>query len=148
MISGLDANLSVAIIGFYDGSAGQIETWFEEATGLKIACFVIDTDDFTEVHIEEENSRRVCKTTEFPQNGLFKGRPLIVSSNWVEIVYKMGINKVISLDPANQRRKEHIELVRKNGMQLVSAIHPSAFILPNAKVAEGVWINAGVIKQK
>ena len=53
MIPSIDADVSVAIVGFYDGSAGQIETWFDEATGLKIACFVIDTDDFTEVHIEE-----------------------------------------------------------------------------------------------
>ena len=145
MVANLITDNSIAVVGFFDGSAGQVETWFEEATGLDIACFVIDSDSFTEVDVEEENSRRVCKTTEFPQNGKFKGRPLIIASNWIEIVSGMGINKVLSLDPINQKRKGQIDLVRKNDMELVSAIHPSAIILPEAKIGDGVWINAGAI---
>lgn len=144
MIQKPDKN-SVAIVGFHDGSAGQIASWFEQATGSKIACFVIDQDDFEEIDIEEENRKRVCKRTEFPQNGQFKGRPLLASSNWVETIQEMGIRKALCLEPDNQRRLAHIELIKKRGLQLVSAIHPSALILPNADIADGVWINAGCI---
>ena len=136
---------SVAIVGFYDGSAGQVESWFERTTGLKIACFVIDSSSFTDVDIEEENKKRVCKTTDFPQRDIFKGHPVIVSPNWIEQIANLGVTKVLCLDPVNQRRRKQIELVRNCGLQLVSAIHPSALILPNAQIDPGVWINAGCI---
>jgi len=136
---------AVAIVGYFDGSAGQVESWFEKATGLKIVCFVVDTDTFTEVNVVEENRKRVCKTTEFPQEGLFKGRPLIASSNWIEKLSAMGIRKVLCLESVNQKRRAHIDLVRERGLQLVSAIHPSALILAGARIGDGVWINAGAI---
>lgn len=136
---------SVAIVGFHDGSAGQIETWVGKITGFEIACFVIDIDDFKEVDIEEEHKKRVCKRMDFPQNGLFKGHPIVASSNWIEIIWDRGIRKVLCLDPDNRRRFAHIESAKKKGFQLVSAIHPSALILPDAHIADGVWINAGCI---
>ncbi|HLG37815.1 MAG TPA: acetyltransferase [Nitrososphaera sp.] len=135
----------VAIVGFYDGSAGQVEAWFENVTGLEIACFVIDADDFVEVNIEEENRKRVCQSTDFPRNGFFKGHPLLVSSNWIELILDMGVRKVLCLDPDNRRRLAHIELIQKRGLQLMSAIHPSVLMMPGSDIADGVWINAGCI---
>jgi len=142
----IESNL-VAIVGFFDGSAGQIETWFEKETGYKIACFVSDSDSdsFKEVCIDDENKKRVCQTTEFPQNNFFKGRPLIVSNNWLNEIEKLGINKALCLDPINQKRKNHINLIREKGFQLISAIHPSALILPEAKISDGVWVNARAV---
>jgi sugar O-acyltransferase (sialic acid O-acetyltransferase NeuD family) len=140
-----DEKNRVAIVGFFDGSAGQVETWFEEVTGYEIACFVIDVDAFQEVNIAQENEKRVCKTTNFPQNGLFKCKPLITSSNWIDEIKRSGINKVLCLEPNNVKRLQHIKLVKENGMQLISAIHPTAIILSDAKIEEGVWINAGAI---
>jgi sugar O-acyltransferase (sialic acid O-acetyltransferase NeuD family) len=136
---------AVAIVGFHDGSAGQVESWFEQATGLRIACFVVDSANYSEVDIEEENKKRTCKTTAFPQRGLFKGHPVIVSTNWIEQISSLGVKKVLSLEPVNQRRRNQIELVKDSDLQLVSAIHPSALILPNARIEDGVWINAGCI---
>lgn len=136
---------AVAIVGFHDGSAGQIESWFEASTHLEIACFVIDSDDFKEPDIAEENKNRECKTTDFPQNGEFKGRPIIVSSDWIEVIWNMGIRKALCLDPNNRRRMAHIDRIKRKGIQLVSAIHPSVLILPGAVIGEGVWINAGCI---
>lgn len=145
MASKLKTDSSVAIVGCFDGSAGQVESWLENVTGLRIACFVVDSDCFSEVDIEEENKKRICKTTEFPQNRTFKGRPLIVSSNWIEELLSMGVSKVLCLDSLNQRRQAQIELIRKNGLRLISAVHSSALILPGAQIGEGVWINAGVV---
>lgn len=140
-----DNKISVAIVGFHDGSAGQVESWLENVSDVNIACFVVASDSFTEVDVGEENKKRVCKTTAFPQNSLFKGRPLIISSHWIEIVSEMGVSKVLCLDPINQRRLAQIEQVRNSSLQLISAIHPSAIILPGAKIDDGVWINAGCI---
>lgn len=139
-----DSN-SVAIIGFHDGSAGQVESWFEKVSGLTIACFVIDSDGHPSVDIEAENKKRICKTTDFPNNGTFKGRPLIASPDWIEVVLHMGVRNVISLEPNNQQRRRQITQILGSDLKLVSAIHPSATILPNARIAAGVWINAGVI---
>jgi sugar O-acyltransferase (sialic acid O-acetyltransferase NeuD family) len=136
---------SVAVVGFHDGSAGQVESWFERATGLKIACFVVDSTSYSEVDVEEENKKRICKTTEFPQRGNFKGYPVVVSPNWIETISSLGVKKVLCLEPINQRRRNQIELVRDSDLQLVSAIHPSALILSNARIEDGVWINAGCI---
>jgi len=140
-----EKNNKVAIVGFFDGSAGQVETWFEEVTGYEIACFVFGHDSFEEVNVEEENSKRVCKITEFPQNKLFKNKLFICSSNWVEEIRKIGVYKALCLEPSNKKRQEHINLLRNEGIELVSAIHPSAIILPQAKIHNGVWINAGAI---
>jgi sugar O-acyltransferase (sialic acid O-acetyltransferase NeuD family) len=136
---------AVAILGFHDGAAGQVETWLEKATGLKIACFIIDSDSYSEVDIDQENRRRTCKTTDFPQNGMFKGHPLIVADNWIEILMRMGVSNVISLEPSNSRRRFQIDVIKRSGLNLVSAIHPSALILPHARIDAGVWVNAGCI---
>lgn len=142
---GEDTFNSVAIVGFHDGSAGQIETWLEEATGLKIVAFVVDDDNFQPVNIEEENKKRVCQTTDFPQKGTFKGRPLIKSKKWIDALLAMGVRKVLCVEPNNYKRLAQIDLIRQSGLQLISAIHPSVIILPKAKISDGVWINAGCI---
>ena len=142
-MTSFDKNSSVAVLGYHDGSAGQIDSWFHEATGLNIVCFIVDSISFKEVNIEKENQTRVCKSTEFPQDGFFRRRPLIVSIEWVDIILEMGINKVLCLEPNNQRRLAQINTVKNSDLQLVSAIHPSVLVSSDAKIDEGVWINAG-----
>jgi serine O-acetyltransferase len=135
----------VAIVGFHDGSAGQVESWFEKFSGFEIACFIIDSNEYKYVDITEENIKRACKSTSFPENSLFKGRPLIVSSDWLEIICDIGIRKVLCLDPDNRKRLAHITMVKRRGLQLVSAIHPSVIMMSDVKIADGVWINAACV---
>jgi len=136
---------SVAIVGFHDGSAGQVESWFEKVSGFEIACFIIDSDEYKYVDIVEENIKRACKSTSFPENSLFKGRTLIISSDWLEIICEIGIRKVLCLEPDNRKRLAHITMVKKRGLQLVSAIHPSAIIMSDVKISDGVWINPACV---
>lgn len=133
---------SVAVLGFHDGSAGQIETWFEQASGLHIDCFIHDAAAFA-VDAAEENKKRVSQRTEFPQGNSFKNRPFIVSENWPEELRKRRIRKVLPLTPLNRDRLRHVEICRAHGFELVSAIHPSVTILAEARIEPGVWINAG-----
>jgi serine O-acetyltransferase len=135
-------NNSVAILGFHDGSAGQIETWFEEVTGYHIACFVLEAAEPLKVDIGLENKKRVSQRTEFPVNNTFKGRPFIVSLSWIDEVKRLGIHKVLPLTPDNRERLRQIQLCQNNGIELVSAIHPTVTILAEARIEPGVWINA------
>lgn len=134
---------SVAILGFHDGSAGQVEAWFEEVTGYHIACFVHEAAVPLNIDVAAENAKRVTGRMEYPTLTTFKGRPFIVSDNWLEQLIKLGINKVLPLTPNNEVRLKQINKCRQYGMELVSAIHPSVTILAGATIEPGVWINAG-----
>lgn len=133
----------VAVLGFHDGSAGQIEAWFEDVTGYQIACFVLESQGPFNVDVESENRKRVSQRTEYPTPNTFKNRPFIVSLDWVEQLKRLGIYKVLPLTPNNRDRLRQIELCREHGFELVSAIHPTVTILAEARIEPGVWINAG-----
>lgn len=136
---------SVAILGFQDGSAGQVETWFEEVTGLRIACFVHQAASPLILNVAEENQRRVSQTLDYPTPNSFKNKPLITSLQWADELKRIGVSRVLPLTPDNRQRLEQIEICHARSIALVSAIHPSVTILANAQIAEGVWINAGCI---
>ena len=136
---------SVAVLGFHDGSAGQISTWFEAATGLHIACFVNAAAEPLMIDVELENRKRVSQRTEFPRLDSFKGRPLITSLKWLDKLQQWGITKVLPLTPNNRERLQQVEAALQAGLALVSAIHPTVTILSGATIAPGVWINAGSI---
>ncbi len=134
---------SVAVLGFHDGAAGQIETWFENVTGYHIACFVHEAAEPFEVNVEAENRKRVSQRTEFPTQDSFKGRPFLVSLDWVKELKNLGIQKVLPLTPNNRDRLRQIQACLENGIELISAIHPTVTILHGATIEPGVWINAG-----
>ena len=136
---------SVAVLGYHDGAAGQVETWFEAVTGYHIACFVYESAEPFEVDVEAENKKRVSQRTEFPTRDTFKGRPFIVSLDWIAEIDRLGIRKVLPLTPENRIRLKQIEACHQHGIELVSAIHPTVTILPGATIEPGVWINAGSI---
>lgn len=133
---------TVAVLGFHDGVAGQVATWFEEVTGYRIACFVHEAAGPLHIDPVAENKKRVSQRTEYPQPNRFKGRPFIVSLNWLDELERLGIRHVLPLTPNNRDRLRQIEQCRVRGLKLVSAIHPSVRILADAVIEPGVWINA------
>lgn len=136
-------NKNVAVFDFHDGGAGQIGEWFEKVTGYHIACFVLEASAPLEIDVESEKKKRVSQRTEFPAKGTFKGRPLIVSLDWVKELKRRNINKVLPLTPDNRKRLRQVKMCQELGIELVSAVHPSVIILDQARIAPGVWINAG-----
>lgn len=133
----------VAVLGFHDGAAGQVETWFEEATGLRIACFVVEAAEQPAVDPVAENRKRVSQRTAFPVAGTFKGRPLIAALDWPAELRRLGIRKVLPLTPENRTRLRQIEVCQAQGFDLVSAVHPTVTIQAEATLAPGVWVNCG-----
>ena len=136
---------SVAVLGFHDGNAGQVETWFESATGLHLACFVHPEAEPPNVDAAAENRRRVSQRTNFPTRDSFKGRPLLTAVDWPVRLLALGIRRVVPLLSNNRERLRAIALARVHGLELVSAIHPSVLVLSGAIIEPGVWINAGSI---
>lgn len=136
---------SVAILGFHEGNAGQVETWFDEVTGYHIACFVHEANEPLDIDIEAENKKRVSQRLEYPTRSTFKGRPFIVSMRWLDELEKLGIKKILPLTTDNKTRLRQMKACRDRGFSFVSAIHPTVTILHGATIDTGVWINAGSI---
>ena len=136
---------SVAVLGFHDGNAGQVEAWFEQVTGLHIACFVHPAAEPPRVDVVAENQRRISQRTHFPTQTSFKGRPLLTGLDWAEQLLALGIQKILPMLSANRARFECLQVARTAGLELVSAVHPTALILNGAEIQPGVWINAGAI---
>jgi len=128
---------SIAIIGFHEGSAGQIYEWIKNK--YHISCFV----NYNEEKISE--LRRESTLYEYPINSLYKGTPLIKSRKYFEILRTLKINKILITICDKQERFKAIELAREYNMELISAIHPSVLVLDNALIADSVIIHAGVI---
>jgi serine O-acetyltransferase len=135
----------VAVLGFHDGSAGQIAEWFEETTGHPIACFVHEAAEFAPIDVAAENRKRVSQRLEYPARDKFKGRPFLVSADWPAALRKRGIRKVLPLTPDNRTRLRQIQACRDHELELVSAIHPTATVLEGAIVVPGVWVNANAV---
>jgi sugar O-acyltransferase (sialic acid O-acetyltransferase NeuD family) len=133
---------SVAILGFHDGSAGQIAEWFERVSGCSIACYVHEAPAMEPIDVAAENRKRVSQRLEYPIEGQFKGRPFIVCVDWVKELKRRGIRKVLPLTPENRLRLRQVRRCRDMGLELVSAIHPTAVLLEQVIVEPGVWINA------
>lgn len=130
---------SVAILGFHDGNAGQVAEWFTAVTGRKIACFVVESKPF-KVDAAAENKKRVSQRMEYPEGGTFKGKPLLCSLCWPRQLQILGIKHVLPLTSDNTQRLKEIQRARIHGLQLVSAVHPMAYVDPTATIAPGVWI--------
>jgi acetyltransferase-like isoleucine patch superfamily enzyme len=135
----------VAILDFHDGAAGQIAEWFSAATGLQIGAFVEVTGAHVPVDPAAENARRASQRTEFPSGGLFKGKPFFSDADWPARIRALGIRRVLPLVPDNVERLRAIRRCAAEGLELVSAVHPSVLVLEQALLEPGVWINAGTI---
>lgn len=137
--------IRVAISGFHDGNAGQVAEWFEEVTGMEIACFFSAQEPAPAIDVAAENKKRVSQRLEYPGADSFKGRRLIWKKNWPAELKKMGIRHVLPMDSANHERWLTVKMCREHGLNLISAIHPTALVLPQAVIAPGVWINAKAV---
>jgi len=135
-------NNSIAIIGWHEGGAGQIHSWLEKYSDYKIACFVNIAENPLEIDIKIEKQKKDAKQFDFPLRDSFKGMPLITTLRWVAVLKNLGISKVLILTPDKRKRWQHINQAKENGLELISAIHPSAIIMEDAILHEGIVLHA------
>jgi sugar O-acyltransferase (sialic acid O-acetyltransferase NeuD family) len=136
------ANQRVAVLGFHDGNAGQVEEWFEEVTGYQIDCFVVERDGPIIIDSAAENKKRFSQKMSYPEGDAFKGHPLICRLDWMEVLKGRGVYKILPLESYNNQRFALMAKARAAGFEFVSAIHPTVTILNQAEIEPGVWINA------
>jgi len=63
----------------------------------------------------------------------------------MEQIKERSIRKVLPITSNNRVRLKQIQMCIDNGMELVSAIHPTVTILSKAIIKPGVWINANSV---
>ena len=68
----------LAIVGWEEGHAGQIHSWIF----LPVACFVHDEDTPPDVDPVAARAGRAAATFDVPDNGQFKGLPLVCAADW------------------------------------------------------------------
>lgn len=133
---------TIAVLGFYDSGAGQVDSWYEEATGLRIGCFIHDSDVPWAFEKTAQDLAAISPRVEFPRNGEFKGRPFFCETGWPRRLRSLGINKVLPLVSNNMERLKQIQKALDNGFEVLSAIHPTALLFPEVVLGVGCWINA------
>ncbi len=133
---------SVAIIGWHEGTAGQIHSWLEKLGTYHIACFVNPMD--TPVIVDPANIQRDVSQFSYPNAESFKDKALINSFNWIETLKAMKINRVLITLENAQQRFQYINQARDAGMELINAIHPTALIMEDAILYENVILHARV----
>ena len=137
--------ISIAVIGFNDGLAGQTFQWLEQTTDFHVSLF-IDEDESLEGFCRPQlTNQRPNKRFEYPGEDSFKGRPFFKGKDWPTKLKELGINQVLLLTPNNHIRQKALQICSEYKFNLVSAIHPTAQIMDQALLEPGIWVNAGAI---
>ena len=129
---------TIALVGYEEGSAGQIHSWIEEATSCTVGCFVNIAEQPPNIDLERERASRDSRLFEYPMRESFKGLALITSSRWPDVMQDLGIGKVLVTVSHRRQRLREIERARDAGLELISAIHPSALVLEEAVLHDNV----------
>lgn len=138
------ANRPVALVGWEEGSAGQIHSWAVSA-GLDIVCFVHPEDRPPLVSRAEAMRDRAARQFATPDGDRFKDLPLVSSAAWPTELRERGIRHVVVTMSDNEKRQREIARAGDAGLALCSAIHPSALVLPDAIVEDGAILHARAV---
>jgi len=124
--------MRLGIVGWHDGGAGQIHSWFEGSSDIQTVCFFSPDESPLRA---QENSRHVRKFS-YPESGHLKELPLIIDANWWRRAKELGLDAVtIVLEDARERVRQ-IEIADAYGIELFSAIHPSVVISPDSSIGK------------
>ena len=132
-------NNSIAIVGWHDGGAGRIESWLESVYDYHIACFINPSD--TPLDIDPNKIKRDASQFSYPTENEFKNKPLLNTSQWANYLKDIGINKVlVTTDDPLERYKE-ISYAKKNNLELINAIHPTAYLMADVLIKKNVILH-------
>jgi len=127
---------SIAIVGWHDGSAGQIDAWFEKSKEYDVVCFINPNDRPLDIY--PKKIQRDASQFSYPTKTTLKGKPLINSLRWDNVIKKHGIEKVLVTTDDMHDRYSQIIQAKKAGLKLINAIHPTACIMEGAILKENI----------
>jgi len=133
--------LRIAIVGWEEGSAGQVHSW-AASLGIKVHCFVHPEDFEPQITFDAAMRDRDCSQFAVPQAGRFKDSPLICAADWPSPLATAGIDNVLVTISDNERRLDEMDKARRAQLTLISVKHPSVTILPDAIIGSNVILHA------
>ncbi|MBI2565686.1 MAG: UDP-3-O-(3-hydroxymyristoyl)glucosamine N-acyltransferase [Candidatus Schekmanbacteria bacterium] len=131
----------LAIVGWFEGGAGQIHEWIEVAAGLEVCCFVNPADE--PPRRDAAAPPHASPLFEYPTESTFKGLPLLSSAQWPRRLAELGVTAVVVTTDEPRQRALHIDMARQAALRLASAVHPSARIMAGARLGENLILHAG-----
>ena len=131
---------SLAIIGWEEGTAGQIHSWLEETSEYHIACFINPSDQ--PLNINVGGIHRDATQFSYPTKDGFKNKPLINASKWYDVVSDLKINKVLVTTGDPYQRYEEINHANEHNIDLINAFHPTSIIMEDAIIKANVILHA------
>ena len=135
----------IAMIGWEDGAAGQVQSWLEGSGQYRVACFVNPADAPPQVDVVAERPKRDARLFDFPEAERFKGRPLMSSTRWPQALLALGVTQALVFVSDRHRRLELIEQAKAAGLKLVRAVHPTALVMEEAALHGNVIICARAV---
>ncbi len=135
----------LGIVGWEEGTAGQIHGWIEAALGYTVTAFVHDADEEPQLDPADVLRGRAASQFDFPHDGRFKGVPLVCAREWPARLHAAGVRHVLVTLADPRRRAAAIAAARGAGLSPINAIHPSAVVLPDAILADNVIAHARAV---
>ncbi len=139
----MSSRKSVAVIGWHEGLAGLIDSWLSEI-GLRVDQFISVDNKHLKVD-SSAHSKFGNDKFSYPKSQEFKGRPLIKDSNWYNNTQTYPVDAYIIAIDNNQQRLRHINLAIQRNVPLLSAIHPTAILMPESSIGLNCIIHARAI---
>jgi sugar O-acyltransferase (sialic acid O-acetyltransferase NeuD family) len=133
---------SLAIVGWEEGSAGQVHGWLEASNLAHVACFVHAADSPPSIDPVAALKGRLARRFSVPTDTNFKDRPLVSSRDWPAVLRDHGVSRVLITLSDPKRREHEIETARRGGLELVNAIHPTALVMPEAVLGDSIILHA------
>jgi sugar O-acyltransferase (sialic acid O-acetyltransferase NeuD family) len=133
--------MNVGILGWHDGTAGQIDSWYENDDSIRIRLFISHNHE----PLNAIKIPRSVDTFSYPANGEFKNRPLIVEEKWWESLSKFGIEAIMIAIDNRFDRFQQLENAKRYRIRVINAIHKTASISETAILGNGLTIYPQVV---
>jgi serine O-acetyltransferase len=125
---------NLAIVGWEEGVSGLVHSFIETYSNFKVKLFIHPFSENLELEEDEVMVNRVVKNYSFPQNGKFKGVKFKCEANWIQLCAEEEIDHVLIAISNNKVRQKNIALAKSSDLKLITVIHPSAQIMPEAVI--------------
>lgn len=125
-------------MGWHEGGSGQLHAFLEQE-GFTIDYFI--NDQPIPPQITTPPPPRPARRFSYPSADAFKSIPLVTHKDWISFLLDKGIHNVLLASPDNKRRKEMLEQAATR-LCVLTYIHPTATILPEAIIEDGAIILA------
>jgi serine O-acetyltransferase len=135
----------LAIIGWEEGSAGHVHSWIEDARDVSVAAFVHPDDTPPQLDPAVVLAGRAASRFDFPHDGRFKGVPLVAATDWPARLREQGIGLALITISDERARHAAIATAQRGGIELICALHPSAVLLPEARLGANVIAHARAV---